>query len=80
MLLIVLVKDKTAVETTSTKTKKTRRRLKPRLQKRSPPPRTEEHNIIFTAHSSTRVGGFCLYRRGLNRRVVFFIPRNNNLK
>jgi len=50
--------------------KKIRRRLKPRLQKRSPPPRTQENNLIFTLNSSTRVGGFCLYRRGFNRRLL----------
>ena len=53
--------------------KNRRRRLKPRLQKRIPPPRNEEineeNNVIFTAHSSTRGGGFCLYRRGFNRRL-----------
>jgi hypothetical protein len=48
-----------------------KRRLKPRLHKRSPPPRTEENKIISTARSSsTRGGGFCLYRRGFNRRVL----------
>ncbi|MCY7382109.1 MAG: hypothetical protein LH628_05905 [Microcoleus sp. CAN_BIN18] len=32
-----------------------RRRLKPRLYKRCPPPRTEEDNVILTAWSSTRL-------------------------
>ena len=86
----------TAVETASTQTmsasadgrkQRCRRRLKPRLHKRCPPPRTEQNKVILTAlqpaeagfvcidavstaeSSSTRGGGFCLYRRGFNRRV-----------
>ena len=92
MLLIVLVEDETAVETASTKTnllidetavetastkmKKTRRRLKPRLQKRSPPPRTEEHNII-------QYGSDQRFKQGKpmkNRHCDCFVPRNDNLK
>ncbi|TAF88051.1 MAG: hypothetical protein EAZ49_18365 [Oscillatoriales cyanobacterium] len=34
-----------------------------RLYKRCPPPRTEEDRVILTVNSSTRAGGFCLYRR-----------------
>jgi len=75
-------KDKTAVETAPTQTMSasaddrikyrcSRRRLKPLLHKRCPPPRTEENNVIFTVGSSTRVGGFCLCRRGFNRRLYF---------
>jgi hypothetical protein len=48
-----------------------RRRLKPRLHKRCPPPRTEENNIISDVRfSSTRAGGFCLCRRDFNRRDI----------
>ena len=48
------------------------RRLKPLLVKRCPPTRTqEEDRVILTARSSTRVGGFCLYRRGFNRPVFY---------
>jgi len=47
-----------------------KRRLKPRLHKRCPPPRTKENNVISTiVFSSTRGGGFCSCRRGFNRRV-----------
>ena len=52
---------------------KIRRRLKPRLDKRSLPPQTEEDNVILTVLSSTRAGGFCLSRRGFNRPV--FCPK-----
>ena len=59
-----------AIELNTDRTK-IRRRLKPRLHKRCPPPRTVENNVIFTADSSTRGGGFCLCRRGFNRRMYF---------
>jgi hypothetical protein len=47
-----------------------RRRLKPRLDQPSPDgARTEENNIILNTPSSTRApSGFCLCRRGFNRR------------
>ena len=59
-----------AIELNTDRTK-IRRRLKPRLHKRCPPPRTVEKNVIFTVGSSTRGGGFCLCRRGFNRRLYF---------
>jgi hypothetical protein len=48
---------------------KGKRRLKPRLHKRSLPPQTEEANAILTALSLTHLRGFCLCRRGFNRPV-----------
>jgi len=51
-------KDKTAVETAPCQTMSELRG-------------TVENNVIFTVGSSTRGGGFCLTRRGFNRRLYF---------
>jgi hypothetical protein len=65
---------------------KIRRRLKPRLHKRSLPPQTEENKdqtAVETAQSeqvalsSTHGGGFCLSRRGFNRRFFYKIIIKN---
>ena len=49
------------------------RRLKSRLHEQSPPSRTNEVDGFLQELCiiSTRVGGFCLCRRGFNRRVYW---------
>ncbi len=66
-------KIRRTVETASTQTK-IRRRLKPRLHKRSPPPRTEEKNVILTAHSSTPLSsGFVCIDAVSTARSSFYV-------
>jgi hypothetical protein len=54
------------------------RRLKPRLQKRSPPPRTEENNVIFTVNSSTlgNAGFVCIDAVSTAESSKIFIARS----
>jgi hypothetical protein len=50
-----------------------------RLHKRCPNSEgLRENHVISTRHSSTHVGGFCLCRRGFNRRLICTLITENS--